>query len=145
MAPPKFYDIAPESAKPKAPISAKVKEVYAPNIIQIETGESVRLLGVEASRKIDVNRKAIEFLSAEIKGKTIRLAYDKKMRDDMGRLLAYVTLESTPAPAGTIQEDLLWRGYVYSSKKFPCKQYHRFRFYEKGAKKANRGVWEGTR
>ncbi len=147
MAPAKFYNIPPKAAKPSVPVSAKVKEIIAPNIIQLETGESVRLLGIEAGRKTEVNRKAFEYLSTDVKGKMVQLAYDRKLRDDMGRLLAYVTVEGQKSESGGgfLQEDLLWRGYVYTSKKYPCKEYRRFRFYEKGAKKANRGNWEGTR
>ena len=147
MAPAKFYDIPPRPAKPSVPVSAKVKEIIAPNILQLETGESVRLLGIEAGRKTEVNRKAFEYLSTDVKGKMIKLEYDKKLRDDIGRLLAYVTLEGQKSESGGgfLQEDLLWRGYVYTSKKYPCKELRRFRFYEKGAKKAGRGNWEGTR
>jgi len=147
MAPAKFYDIPPKASKPSVPVSAKVREIIAPNILQLETGESVRLIGIDAGRKTEVNRKAFEYLSTDVKGKMVKLEYDKKLRDDMGRLLAYVTLvEQKPeSDGGFLQEDLLWRGYVYTSKKYPCKEYRRFRFYERGAKKANRGIWEGTR
>ena len=126
------------------PKTGKVKEIIASHILQLESGESIRLLGIEPTRKVDVRRKAREYLENEVKGKEVRLEYDRRTRDEMGRWLAYVFVERNPPKADSLlQEDLLWRGYVYSAKKYPCKRIGVFQRYEKEARKAKRGVWEG--
>ncbi len=144
-APPKFYDLSKKPPKP-APVSESlVKEIISVHILQLDTGESVRLLGIEPSKKIEIRRAAIDYLMNRVKGKKIRLEYDKETRDNVGRLMAYVYLEEakTADPdAGPLQEDLIWRGYAYASKKYPCKKYRRFRKYEKAARKEKNGLWD---
>ncbi|MBI4397892.1 MAG: thermonuclease family protein [Candidatus Omnitrophica bacterium] len=120
-----------------------MKEIFEANVLQLETGEWIRLLGIQPTRKVEVRRAAIDWMLQEVKGKAVKLEYDKQLHDAMGRMLAYVTLETTPPQTGPIQEDLLWRGLVYTSKRYPCKQFSRFRRYEKEARKAKRGIWEG--
>ncbi|GEM_PF-3580057 len=142
-APPKFYDVASRPPKPLPPETGKVKDILATNLIKLESGHVIRLLGVEPTRKIEVRRRAVEFMMSQVNGKTVKLSYDKKLNDELGRLLAYVTLETNPPQTGPIQEDLLYRGYAYTSKKYPCKEYARFRRYEKVAKREKRGIWEG--
>lgn len=144
-APPKFFDVSHRPPKVPPPVTATVKDVAAVNILKIENGTSIRLLGIEPSHKIEVRRKAMDYLVTEIKGKTIHLEYDKKLKDELGRLLVYVfVVEKNGAQAkDPIQEDLIWRGYAYASSKYPCKKLRRFRIYEKGAKKERNGLWEG--
>ena len=134
--------LAAES-KTSLPSTGKVKEIIASHILQLESGESVRLLGIEPSRKVEVRRKAREYLENEVKGKEVRLEYDRRTRDEMGRWLAYVFVGRNGHDRSLLQEDLLWRGYVYSAKKYPCKRIGVFQRYEKEARKAKRGVWEG--
>jgi len=145
-APPKFYDLSHKQTAPPPPKTAQVKDIVAINILKIENEDSIRLLGIEPSKKVEVRRKAIEYLLSEIKGKTIQLEYDKRLRDNVGRLMAYAFLvdkNGTPAE-DPLQEELLWRGYAYASAKYPCKRLKRFKRYEKAAKKEKHGLWEGN-
>jgi len=127
-------------AKPRdLPSEVTIKEVVAIHILKTETGSSIRLLGIEPTRKTNIRRKALNYLDTEVLGKTVKIAYDRQRRDEMGRWLVYVTLPTE----NMLNEELIWRGYAYSSKKYPCKFSLRFKRYEKAAKKSKHGLWEG--
>lgn len=138
--------ISKRSKLPPSIQSYLVKEIYAVNVIQLENKERIRLLGIDPSRKTEVRRKALEFLHSSVKGKKVRLEYDKRLKDEMGRTLAYVFLdEGKPLSESSapLQEDLIWRGYAYASAKYPCRRLRQFRKYEKASRKARNGLWEG--
>lgn len=144
-APPKFFDVSHRPPKAPLPVTATVKDVAAVNILKIENEISIRLLGIAPSHKIEIRRNAIDYLVTEIKGKKIHLEYDKKLKDEFGRLLVYVFVidKNGTQAQDPIQEDLIWRGYAYASSKYPCKKLRRFRAYEKSSKKERNGLWEG--
>lgn len=78
---------------------AEVRFVYDGDTVLLETGESVRYLGIDAP-EMNFDGKGAEFMAEEarafneraILGKRIHLELDREKRDHHGRLLAYVYL-----------------------------------------------------
>ncbi len=127
-----------KSKSPAPPSEFVVEAIIDVNILKSAAGPSIRMLGVEATRNIEAKRKGMEYLETNIKGKTFTLEYDKKTKDPMGRFLAYVYFED----GNMLNEEVLWRGYGYASKKYPCKYIYKFRRYENDAKRKNHGLWK---
>lgn len=81
--------------------SHRVKAVFDGDTIQVETGEKVRYLGIDAP-EMDPEGGRHEFMAREasdcnrdiLKNGGVRLEYDKEKRDPYGRLLAYVFLDT---------------------------------------------------
>jgi DNA modification methylase len=69
-----------------------VREVISPEILKLDTGLSVRLLGI--SEKPLQRKQAIEFLIDKTKGQKVFLKFDKDKHDDAGNLLSYVYLKN---------------------------------------------------
>jgi DNA modification methylase len=69
-----------------------VSEVVSPEILKLNTGLSVRLLGIleEPTHR----QQAISFLVEKTKGQRIFLKFDNQKYDDAGNLLAYVYLKN---------------------------------------------------
>jgi micrococcal nuclease len=90
-----------------------VKRVVDGDTIQLESGERLRLIGIDTpemhessklyrdSRKTNqdagtikkLGRKSFEFTKSLIEGKRVRLEFDLEKHDKYGRLLAYVYLK----------------------------------------------------
>jgi micrococcal nuclease len=68
--------------------SALVIKVIDGNTLELANGETVRLIGIEATKE------AYEFIKRRAQGKTIRLEFDQQQRDEQGRLLAYVYVKT---------------------------------------------------
>ncbi len=77
----------------------KVRFVYDGDTILVSGGKKVRYIGINAP-EIDPEGERHEFMALEarryniklVKGKIVRLEFDKKKKDRHGRLLAYVYL-----------------------------------------------------
>ena len=65
-----------------------VAKVLEGNILELENGEKVRLIGIES------NKEAYEFTRRNIEGKSVRLEFDSHQKDEEGRLLGYVYFKS---------------------------------------------------
>jgi micrococcal nuclease len=140
LAPPLPAEEVPlENLPAYPPPEGIVKEIIAIDILQLESGKSVRILGIESTRKTTVRRDALDYLDSEVKGKKVTLEYDKRLKDNVGRLMAYVFLDE----GNLLNEELIWRGYAYAAKKYPCKKLRRFQRYEKAARKEKNGLWKG--
>jgi len=69
-----------------------VKEILAPHLIKLNTGVTIRLLGIKPL--VEKELQAIDFLEKKIKGRRIYLKFDSQKYDDAERLLAYVYLKN---------------------------------------------------
>lgn len=69
-----------------------VKEVISPELVRLNNGLTVRLIGIKQDR----NNKsaALEFLINKTKGKKVFLKYDKIKHDEENNLMAYLYLEN---------------------------------------------------
>ena len=102
--------LAVSSEKEKSGEIYTVKRVIDGNTFELNNGETVQLIGVDAfevkdnekarmdSKRmgrdlqeiIKMGKRAMRFVSSEIEGKKVRLEFDVQERDQYGRLLAYV-------------------------------------------------------
>jgi site-specific DNA-methyltransferase (adenine-specific) len=69
-----------------------VKRVISPEVLELNNGIHVRLLGIKCPE--ETRAKAFEFLSNMTKGTLVFLKYDTVKHDDQKRLLAYVYLKN---------------------------------------------------
>lgn len=69
-----------------------VKEIISPELVKLNNGLIVRLIGVKENQK--VNGKAIEFLNLKTKGQKVFLKYDEKKHDDNNNLFVYLYLKN---------------------------------------------------
>ncbi len=69
-----------------------VKEIVSPEILILDTGLSVRLLGV--AEEPSHREQAIAYLVEKTKGQKVFLKFDKDKYDDAGNLLSYVYLKN---------------------------------------------------
>lgn len=92
-----------------APASAFVAQVVDGDTLKDSLGFRYRLLGIDApetgSAGSDVATRALAFF---VQGRTVRLTYDRQIKDVYGRFLVYVWLEE----AITVNERLLEAGMV---------------------------------
>jgi len=125
---------------------ARVKFVYDGDTILLSTGDKVRYLGINTP-ELDPKENRHEFMAIEarrfniklVKGKLVRLEFDKEKRDRYGRLLAYVYLVRTGEMVNAI---LLKMGLAYVLSKEPNLKYRRFFIKcQREAMKKKIGIW----
>lgn len=69
-----------------------VKEVMSPELIKLNNGLIVRLIGIKQNPQ--VNGKATDYLKNKLSGKRVFLRYDEQKYDTQNNLLAYLYLEN---------------------------------------------------
>ncbi len=125
---------------------AKVRFVYDGDTILLSSGEKVRYLGIDAP-ELDPEGKRHEFMALQarrfninmVKGKLVRLEFDREKRDRYGRLLAYVYLVETGQMVNVL---LLKNGLAHVLLKEPNLKYRRlFIKMQREAMKRKIGIW----
>jgi micrococcal nuclease len=122
----------------------RVTRVLDGDTIVLNNGERVRLIGVDAPEihhtEIPVQRfaeEATEFLRRLAEGFACTLEYEPgNMRDQYGRLLAYVFVEGRLANAEIIRQ-----GYAYAYLRFPFRRQAEFVALEREARGRQQGLW----
>jgi len=72
-----------------------VKDVIDGDTIELTNGEKVRLIGINAPEINEpFGKEAKEFLSKMVNGKAVKLEKDFKLKDEYGRLLAFVFVDN---------------------------------------------------
>jgi len=120
---------------------AKVIRVIDGDTFVIETGEHVRVLGINAPEmKTDLGEPAKEHLLALINGKTVDLEPDhiSANKDVYGRLLRYVYLDNVD-----IDKKMVTDGWAIAFLKYPFDKEEEYRQEEIKAKSAALGIWAG--
>jgi len=97
-----------------------VREVVSPEILKLDTGISVRLLGV--AEQASHREQAIAFLMEKMKGQKVSLKFDKEKYDDAGNLLSYVYLRNKTF----INAHLIRTGFVSVDIKRDYRYRHKF-------------------
>jgi site-specific DNA-methyltransferase (adenine-specific) len=69
-----------------------VKEIVSPEILQLNNGMTIRLIGVK--QDCSQNGKATEYLRNKLKGQKIFLKYDSQKHDEKNNLLCYMYLQN---------------------------------------------------
>ncbi|MEW6007827.1 MAG: thermonuclease family protein [bacterium] len=138
----KSSSIVVQSLPLKGPF--RVSCVLDGDTILLDNGETVRLIGVDAPEihhpELPVQRfgkEAMQFLKRLVEGLECTLEYEpNNLRDQYGRLLAYVFVDGRLANAEIIQ-----RGYAYAYTRFPFRRQAEFIALEHEAQKHQYGLW----
>lgn len=69
-----------------------VKEIISPELVKLNTGSIVRLIGIK--EKEESNSKAMEFLRLKTKGQKVFLKYDNMIKDDDSHKSVYLYLKN---------------------------------------------------
>ncbi len=136
-----------------------VMHVYDGDTVKLESGEHVRLIGIDAPEAHDndkltrdVNQRHIDratqlamgersakYAASLMRSNRVRLEFDVEERDRYGRLLAYVYL-----PDGTfVNEKIIREGYAYPLTVPPNVRHAReFKQWFNEAREQKRGLWQ---
>ena len=124
----------------------KVAHVIDGDTIEIETGQKVRLIGIDTPEVVDP-RKPIECFGKEaslrakelLEGNLVRLERDISETDRYGRLLRYIYSGDV-----FINKQLISEGYAHASSYPPDIKYQDIlREAQEDARVNNRGLWKG--
>ena len=115
-----------------------VTKVFDGDTIEIETGEKVRLLGINTPEKNEFYyQESKEKLEELVAGKRVKLEAGLKDKDQYGRLLRYVFVDDT-----FVNLKLLKEGYATVYILDPDEKYYlEFKKVEKEAKENKLGLW----
>jgi micrococcal nuclease len=106
--------------------------------------ETIRMLGVDApetrhpSKPVEYfGREASKFTRGTLFGKQVYLAFDWDLRDQYGRLLAYIYT----GQGQCFNARLISEGYAHAYTRFTFKFMDEFRRFEQEARRTKRGLW----
>ncbi len=125
---------------------AKVVAVLDGDTIILSGGEKVRYAGLNTPETHHPDklpeycgREAFEANRRLVAGKTVRLEFDARRRDQYGRLLAYVYVDGL-----FVNAELIRQGYAQVSTYKENQRYHEeFEHLQQSAIAARRGMWGG--
>ena len=127
------------------PFQGVVGKVIDGDTIELKSGELVRYIGIDApeteySRKKQpqaFGKEATEANRRLVEGKTVRFEYDKQVKDDNNRLLAYVYIGET-----FVNGELVRKGFALYSPFSPNKSKNILLLQcENEARKNKLGIW----
>lgn len=121
-----------------------VQRVIDGDTLELNTGERVRLIGIDTPETIHpevpvqrFGKEASQFLRQLAEGFKCRLEYEKGNRQDKyGRILAYVFVEGKYANA-----ELIRRGYAYAYTRFQFSRMDEYIKLEEEARRKEYGMW----
>lgn len=121
-----------------------VARVIDGDTIELENGDSVRLIGIdtpELSGSDCYSTEAKEYLEELILGKEVRLESDEKNdnKDKYDRLLRYIYLMGDEV---SVNQKMLEDGYAYYYDSYEFEKIPEFENAEKDARNAEKGVWK---
>ena len=121
-----------------------VTRVIDGDTVVLNTGEKVRLIGVDTPETVHPNKsvqyfgkEAAVFTKKMCEGKKVRLEYDWQKQDKYRRTLAYVYLED----GIFVNAEIIKQGFGFAYTKFPFKYLYEFRQYEREAREKEIGLW----
>jgi endonuclease YncB( thermonuclease family) len=77
-------------------IIRRARKVLTPNLIELESGDKVRLISVDDTKQVDTEENtSSDFLTKLVANKHVQLKFDKRMLDPDGNLLAYVLIKTS--------------------------------------------------
>lgn len=125
-----------------------VSRVVDGDTFVLESGEKVRLIGIDAPESQDPN-KPVEYWSSEsallleylVLNKPVGLDFDSDRSDKYGRLLCYVTVNDTLA----VNRAMIQTGYAMAYLKYKHSREDEYLASELVARRAGRGMWASPR
>lgn len=109
----------------------KVVRVTEDNLLILDNGKKVFLIGIDASRQ------GHRFISDMIMGKAVTLDYDRMQPDKKGLVYAYVYL----ADGTFVNEEVIRQGYARVDTSFPFAYSSEFINCQMEAQEDKRGLW----
>lgn len=122
--------------------TTKVTRVIDGDTFETETGEKVRLIGINAPEISDIfGQESKQFLENLILNKIISLEIDNLSsdRDRYQRLLRYVLLEGDD-----INEKMLTDGFAFAYLRYDFSKSNKYEQAQLYARENNRGIWGGS-
>lgn len=125
-----------------------VRKIIDGDTIQLDTGETVKYLGIEAP-KLNTKEGGPEFYARDaarynkrlVFMKKVRLEFDRDKKDPQGRLLAYVFVKNL-----FVNAELVKLGYARAAVRSPNIKYQEtLARLEKKAIEEDRGLWQETK
>jgi len=136
-----------------------VQHVLDGDTVVLQDGQHVRLIGVDTPEMGDERRnrqdarrnhlsekivnkfskRAKEFLSQAVVGRTVRLEYDWQRKDKYGRTLAYVYRQPDDY---FLNAEIIQRGYGFAYLVFEFRYSEEFRQYQRQAQENQMGLWK---
>jgi micrococcal nuclease len=122
-----------------------VNKIINGDTIQLDTGEIVKYIGIEAP-ELNMKEGGPEFFARQASRqnqrlvllKKVRLEFDKEKKDSEGRMLAYVFVKNV-----FVNAELIKLGYAKTNIVPPNDKYkNMFLDYEKKAKQSEKGLWQ---
>lgn len=150
---------AVSSAPPAADGPRTVRRVTDGDTLVLDTGEKVRLIGVDAPEVHDDQgrnatharrhqrteavvdayaEKARQFVAGQVEGRKVLLEYGPEKTDKYGRTLAFVHRDD----GLFLNAEILRRGYGFAYTRFPFKYSDDFKRYEAEARRNREGLWK---
>lgn len=128
-------------------VFVKVTNVVDGDTIKIETGETVRYIGIDTPEMVHPSKplqcygkEASDKNTALVEGKIVELEKDVSQTDKYGRLLRYIWLDGI-----LVNEVLVREGYAFSSTYPPDVKYQeRFIAAQKLAQEEQKGLWSNA-
>jgi micrococcal nuclease len=117
----------------------KVTRVIDGDTFEIETGEKVRLIGINAPEISDIfGQEAKQYLSSLIENKIVNLEIDNisKNRDRYNRLLRYAILEGID-----INKKMISDGFAFAYLKYRFSKSIDYEQNQLRASETNKGIW----
>jgi micrococcal nuclease len=119
--------------------SIRVTRIIDGDTFETETGEKVRLIGINAPEISDMfGEEAKQYLSELIENKTVNLQSDNisKDRDQYQRLLRYVILDGVD-----INKKMVSDGFAFAYLKYHFSYSREYKLAQIEAREANKGIW----
>jgi len=132
------------------PIEATIIAVLLPDVLQLDTGQKVKLLGVDTPKATDPDRpleffgrEAFLYTKKKAEGQCARVEFDQQRMDDFGQLLGYVHL----ADGTFLNLDIVRTGHGHAWMGGPMSDANvqRFREAETAARREQLGLWNSSR
>ncbi len=122
------------------PNEAKVKRVIDGDTLELEKGQIVRLVGVNAPNNEEpFEEEATDFSKKLIEGKKVKVEYDAYKSDRFSRILAYVIIDNKNLSIELVKKGLA-KVVLYEKRK-PLIYQQQLLDAEKEAKNKKLGIW----
>ena len=124
-----------------APTSATVASVYDGDTFTLDTGDKVRVGGVNTPELRPAEAYGIEAREATeafVEGKEVTLTYGSVQRDSYGRLIAWVEVDGEPLADHLIERGL---GHLFQIPPVETGNAETMIAAQARAREANRGIW----